>query len=826
MSDVLRDLRIGVRQLARRPGFAVSALSSLALGIGLTTTLFSVVHAVLLREPAIADRGRLVEIYSSASEDFPLLTSSYPDYLDIRREVTALEAVAGHGFVRGILSTSARPVLVTGEAVTSNYFDVLGVRPPMGRAFREDEGRTPDGAPIVVVSHGLWQRQLGGRPDIVGQPVTVSGRPYTVVGVAPASFPGTVPGIPTDFWVPAVMVERFQFAGVQSTTDSDPGTTRLDRRGMRWLFVKGRLAEGASIEQARAQLDTLFARLGDDHPVTNERTRPTVLPASGIRFHPMLDGYVKAASAALLAAVGLVLLVACANVASLLLARATARRRELAVRAALGAGRGRLVRQLLMESLVLALAGGAMGTLLAWWAVRALGGLATTAFPIPVDFHFAIDGAVLAFAIGMSVLTAVAFGLAPAWSASRPELVPALKDAIDGQAGPRRRLSLRDGLVVGQLALSLVLLVSGALLGRGLLAARATDVGFDPAPVSTLSFNLQMNGYDEAAAMAFRERALQTLGALAGVEGAAIASRLPMAPDINMTGILVRGHHAPGDEPTPVDVATVGDGYFETVGVPIVEGRAFTAADVADQRKVAVVNETMARRYWPGRSPVGELVHTAGFEQPPHEIVGVSRDHVVRAVGEDPRPYLHLPATPSRSVSVVVRTAGPAGTALPRLRDALWTLEPDIVFAEAATATAIAETTMAPTRAGAMALGAFGVVALILSAMGLYGVIAYAVSLRTREVGIRMALGARRGQILGLILRQGSRLALLGLMLGMLGAWAAASVLESLLYGVGRFDTPAYGLAAGVLLAVALLANLGPALTASRVDPIRALRTE
>jgi predicted permease len=821
----LRDLHHGIRQLARRPAFTLAAVGSLALGIGLTTTLFSVVNAVLLRETPIERPDELVEIYTSAY-DFPQLTTSYPDYLSIRDAVDALDGVAAHAFVRGILSTGERPALVTGESVTANYFDVLGLRPVRGRPFREDEDRAPGASPVVVLGHGMWQRQFGGREDILGTTVTLSGLDYTVVGVAPPAFRGTIPGIPTDFWVPVMMVEQFEFSGMQATSDNDPGTTRLDRRGTRWLFVKGRLARGRTIEQARSQVEAVFARLEREHPVLNEKVGATVLPASSIRFHPMLDGYVRAASAVLLTAVGLVLLVACANVANMMLARATSRRRELAIRAAIGAGRGRIVRQLLSESLVLAAAGGAAGTLVAVWAGRLVSGLGADLGPVPIDFNVSLDATVLLFAIATSLATALLFGLAPAWSASRLDLVPALKDAAGDGAGRSRRVTLRDALVVGQLALSLVLLVSGALLTRGMLAARGTDLGFDPAPISSLTFNLQMNGYDVDRAMALRTRALEAIAALPGVEAVAVSSRLPLAPDINMTGVTVPGHHAPDADPTPIDAAYVGADYFRVVGVPIVAGRAFTEDDVNGARKVAIVNETMARQYWPGESAVGRVIHDGDLDQPPIEVVGVARDHKVRSVGEAPRPYLHLPAGPSRRISLVVRTFTPAVSALPMLREAIWKLEPDVVFTGEASATEIAAITMAPTILGAGIIGGFGALALLLAAVGLYGVIAYAVSLRTREVGIRMALGAARGQVVRLVLRQGGRLAAVGVAIGTLASLAVGRVLASLLYGVSPFDPVAYGVAAALLVAVAALANLAPALTASRVDPLTALRRD
>jgi macrolide transport system ATP-binding/permease protein len=821
MSVFLADLRHGLRQLRRQPLFAAAAIGSLALGIGLNTTLFSVVNAVLFRESAMAAPDRLVEIYTGLNKDFPQLTTSYPDYQDIRASTSALQGITANAYVRGILSTAQRGVLVTGEAVTSNYFDVLAIRLALGRGFRPDEDRSPGVAAVAVLSHALWRDRFGQRSEVVGETVTLSGVPYTVIGVAPAAFTGTLPGIPTEFWVPVTMIEHLQFAGVQASSDEDPGTTRLDRRGTRWLFVKGRLADGRSADEARAQIETIYARLRATYPTTNKDVTASVVPASSIRFHPMLDGYLRAASAGLLAAVGLVLLIACANVANMLLARGAARRRELAVRAALGASRRRLIGQLLAESMLLAIIGGSVGLLIAWWAGQLLSGIGSEVFPMPIRFEFSIDRLVLIFAAIVSIVTAVVFGLAPAWSSSRPELVPALKDA--SEANGRRRTSVRNLLVVGQLALSLILLVSGALLTRGFLTAQNTDLGFDPGPISSLSFNLQMNGYDRDRARVFRDRAFQTLGALPGVTAVSTASRLPLAPDINMDTVNVPGHHAPDEDGLPVDMVSVGSDYFTAVGVPLVAGRAFNADEVRAERRLAIVNETMAKQFWPDGSAVGRVVRLG---KQPFEIIGVARDHKVRSVGEAPRPYLHVPDSPSQSIGLVVRTTMAAVSALPALRSAVWSLEPNIVFTEDVPAQQVADTTVAPTRIGALVLMAFGGLALGLAAVGVYGVIAYSVSRRTKEVGIRMALGAERGQVLRMVLSQGVRLAGAGIVLGAIASAAISRLLESLLYGVSGFDPLAYVAAAGLLLLIAGAANLVPAITASRIDPVRALRSE
>jgi predicted permease len=824
MGSLLHDLQHGARQLIKRPAFSAAAIASLALGIGLNTTLFSVVNGVLFRSSLVAEPNRLVEIYTGLNQDYPQLTTSYPDYLDIRREATTLEGVAASAYVRGILSGGERAMLMTGEVISSDYFRVLGIAPALGRPFRDDENAVPGAAPVVVISHGLWQRRFGGRAQALGETIELSGVAYTIVGVAPAGFTGTVPGLASDFWIPLMMVDRLQFAGIQTAADNDPGATRLERRGTRWLFLKGRLAEGRTAEEARTQIETIFARLGADYPVTNDKVTASVLPASSIRFHPLVDTYVRAASAGLLAAVGLVLLIACANVANMLLARGASRRREIAIRTALGASRGRIVGQLLSESLVLAAAGGAIGVLIAWWAGRALAGLGTDLLPVSVRFDFSIDATVLAFALLTSFATALLFGLAPAWSASKPELVPALKASAEGDS--RRKITASDVLVVAQLALSLVLLVAGALLGRGLLAARGTDLGYDPRPVSSLAFNLQMNGYDLDRAKAFRERVLQAVRSQPGVIAASTASRLPLAPDINVESILVPQHHAAGDDGTPVDAVAVGADYFSAVGVPLVAGRAFTEEDIRDKRRVAIVNETLAKQFWPDGTALGRVLYMGTFSSAPYEIVGVAGNHKVRSVGETPRPYLHTPQEPSQRIALVIRTAMPASAALPMLRQTVWSLEPNVLFTDDTSAEDVASTTIAPTRIGAMVLSAFGALALLLAAVGLYGVVAYSVSRRTHEVGIRMALGAERWQVLRMILGHGGRLALAGIALGALAAVGVGRVLDSLLYGVSGLDPFAYAAAAGLLLLVALLANLVPAFAAARMDPVRALRNE
>jgi predicted permease len=540
----------------------------------------------------------------------------------------------------------------------------------------------------------------------------------------------------------------------------------------------------------------------------------------------MVDGVLNPAAALLMGAVGLVLVIACANVANMMLVRAAGRRREIAVRLAIGASRGRVVRQLLVESLALAALGGSVGVLLALWAGRALSVLPFP-LPIPLSFEFALDGRVLLFAVFASLATTLLFGLVPALQASRPDLVPALR----GEAAAdrkRRSFHLRDVLVAGQLALALVLLVAGGLLLRGVAQAGRIPPGFDPDRLAVLSFNLKMNGYTKEQAGEFQTRTVERLRGVPGVEKVAQVTRAPLGSDINMEAIRIPGVHGPDDEPVTIDATWVEPDYFAALGLRVLEGRVFTDADDADAPSVVVVNEAMARKYWPGRSALGERIYADGFDKPATEVIGVVADYKVRDLGEAPRPYLHLAWRQQKSTSttLLVRAAGPAAALVPGLRQAILELEPAIVFTDEGTAADIVRLTVGPAQAGAFLIGAFGSLALLLAAIGLYGVVAYTVSQRTREVGVRVALGAGVGDVVLMVLRSGMLLAGAGVAVGLLGAAGVAHLLTSLLYGVSVVDPLAYLGAASLLLAVAFLANLIPARRASRVDPMVALRYE
>jgi predicted permease len=826
VDDLTKDVELGLRLLWRRPAFTLVALLSLAFGIGLNTTMFSVVNAVLFAPVPVQDPERLVEIYTSASAELPYLTTSYPDFLDLRAGTDVFSGLACHALVRGLYRRGDdRAEIVMGEVANESYFDLIGRSPALGRGFTPEETRPGAALPVLVLSHAFWQHRLSGAPDVLGQVVELSGVRYTVVGVAPPGYSGTIPGFVVDYWAPVPMAEKLSVSGIQSESPS-PGATKAERRGTRWLFVKGRLLPGRTVEEARAQVETVVARLVSENPEIDKGLRAAVLPARSVRFHPMIDGVLSPAAALLMGAVGLVLLIACANVANMMLVRAASRRREIAVRLALGASRGRVVRQLLAESLALAALGGTLGVLIAVWAGRLLSTLPVP-IPLPVAFTFGLDGRVLAFALLASLATTLLFGLVPALQASRPDLVPALRGEATASRKPRA-FTLRDLLVSGQLALALVLLVAGALFLRGLSAASAIPAGFASETVAVLAFNPKMNGYLQDQATALQRRVVDRLRAVPGVLRVAQVSRPPLGHDRNMEGVRIRGHHQPDDEPTAIDSTFVEPDYFAALDLRLVEGRAFTEDDDQDAPKVAIVNEAMARKYWPGRSPLGERLYTNGFDQPGTEIVGVVADYKVRELGEAPRPYLHVAWRQDRSfhTTLLVRTSGPAHPLVPALRRAVLELEQALVFTDESTLQELVRSTLGPAQAGAALLGAFGLLALTLAAIGLYGVVSYAVAQRTRELGVRVALGASVGNVVRLVVGSGMRLILLGLIVGALIAAGLTRLVSSMLFGVSTVDPLAYLGAAAVLMAVALLANLLPARRAARVDPMVALRYE
>lgn len=828
MDTLIRDLHYAVRTLRRSPLFVAVAAVTLAFGIGVNATIFTFVNALLLRPLPVERPDELVSVFTSWPEE-RYATSSYPDYLDLAARNDVFSGLVGHSMSIANLQYEGKSDVLVGELVTGRYFEVLGVAAARGRTLAPEDDESIGAPRVVMLGHGLWQRRFGGDPAVVGKTVRFNGQSYDVVGVAPRTFPGLVPGLASDFWIPAVRVDEIGPAGQINAVHGDPGRTGLERRGYRWLWLKGRLAPGVEPARAEAQLATLMSHLAAEHPVTNRNRGALVMPAREVRFHPDIDGVLAPAAAVLLGVVGLVLLIVCANLANMLLSRAQGRRREIAIRLALGAGRGRLVRQLLAESFLLALAGGALALAMAWWTTRLL-----VAYQPPIPFQLGLDMGVdvrvMVFTSLLAFGSAFFFGLVPALQASRPDLVPALKEGSRGSAGSLRFWQLKNVLVMVQVAVSLVLLVAGGLLFRGLVAARSIDVGLDPERVAVLPIPLAMYGYDSDKAKVFWRTLRERAAAILGAESASVAVRVPFDVNLQNQSIypdvleLDAGH--PGFS---IDVTWIDPAYFDTLGVPLLQGRNVRPTDVAGAPRVAVINAAMARRFWGDGPVVGERFRVGGIDAEPVEIVGVAADYKVRTVGEEPRPMVHfaLAQTQPLYASILVRSAAADATPLvAELRRAALAIDSRLAFGDTTTLARLMAVSLYPVRMGAGLLGVFGLLALVLASVGLYGVIAYSVARRDHEIGVRVAMGARPGDVVRLVLRGGMGVVAAGMAVGLAVAAGLSRFLSGVLYGTSAVDPLAYGIAALALLAVAFVANYLPAARAARLDPLVALRQE
>ncbi len=822
---MFRDVQYALRGLRNSPGFTAIAVLTLALGIGVNTTIFSMVNAILLKPLPVHNPGELVDIYgrpSNMTAEFG--STSWLDYQSYREQSETLSDITAYTNFFANFAREGRSELIVGEIVSGNYFDVLGVAPQLGRTFAPEEAATQLTHPVAVLSHGFWQSRLGADPGAVGQTVRLNSTDYTVIGVAPADFRGMMPAVRAQMWVPTMMVEDVEPLGNQRWTGGS-GETRLERRGSRWLWMRGRRAPGVETPRVQAELEGIATRLESEYTESNELETVHVMNTSGIVINPSFDGVLSSAGALLLGVVAMVLLVACANLANMLLARAAVRQREIAIRLAIGAGRGRLLRQMLTESLTLALAGGVAGLALAAGLIRLIAAYQPP-MPIDIDVDFGLDWRVLAFTLAASALTGVAFGLVPAMRSSRPDLVPALKS--DGTSDPHRRrgLTLRDALVVVQVSVSIVLLVAGALLVRSLSAASQVDLRYDAERISFVALAMEMNGYDGERSEAFFNVARSRLDALPGVEGVALVSRVPLSLNDNNWGVFIDGHQSSSaDAPYMIGGASVDERYFSAMGLEIISGRGINAGDVIEKRRVSVATQAFASRFFPNTNAVGQQFRTR-WDADPHEIIGIVEDYRVNTPGEEPTPYLHMPLPRDTGFgNFIVRTAAPATTQILRLENEIHAVDPDLVFLDSGPMRKLAETRLFAVKLGAWLIGSFGLLALVLAAVGLYGVIGYSVSRRTREIGIRIALGAESGNVLKLVLRQGMTLVVIGGAAGALLAAVAGRLLASVLF-VSPVDPIAFAMALAVLLGVAAFANWVPARRASRVDPMISLRGE
>jgi predicted permease len=823
VETLVQDIRYAARGLRKAPAFTIVALLTLALGIGVNSAIFSVVNAILFRPLPVEHPEQLVDIYGREAASSAHETSAYPNYLDYRAETTTLSSLIAYSNFFAHLSIDGSSDLVVGEMVSDNYFKTLGVRPALGRVPTAEESAGIGASPFAVISDRLWKLRFAGASDVIGKTFRLNGTVYTVVGVAAPEFRGMIPAVTAQMWIPLTMAEKVEPIGNQRTTGPLVGTGRFDRRAQAWLWMKGRMKPGMQPAQVRAEFDGFVKRLAEQAPGAMAKEAISVVPTRDVRINPDFDKTVAPAGLLLVAAVGLVLIVACANLANLMLARAAGRRRELAVRAALGATRIRLVRQLFTESVLLALAGGLLAVPLAA-ALSSV--IARVQPPLPIDLGLAVtpDWRVLVFTMLAAIGTGIVFGLIPALRASRPDLVPALKDS--SSSGRRRRIELRDALVVVQVAMSLVLVVGGALLMRSLSAAARVNLGYDADRTAYLSLALEMNGYDGARAGRFLEDGVQRLRSLPQVEAVALTSRLPLSLNNNGFSVYVDGQPLPATGRAPsIDGAYVDERYFETLKIGLLAGRGIEIADRDQNRRVAVISRAMAQRYWPGR-PENAIGRGFRFREGGEliQVVGVVSDYKVDTPGENPKSYIHLPLRRNETFgNLVVRTSTAAGPMVPVLQRELRALDPDLVFLDRGTFRSLADVRLFAVRAGAVLIGAFGALALIVASVGLYGVIGYSVSRRVREIGIRKALGAQSGQLVGMVLSEGMALVAIGGVVGAIMAALLARVLSSVLF-VGPFDVISFAMAFGVLGGVSLVANALPARRAARIDPMVAFR--
>lgn len=808
MNAFWQDLRYGLRMLLKKPGFTLIAVATLAIGIGANTAIFSLINGVLLKPLPYTAPEQLVRLFekSRTQPKFPMAQGNFQDYREQNKTLTGLALYTRQDVE---LARDDKPEQLPALGISAGFFAVLGVQPLLGREFhREDE--LPENNSIVIFSHRLWQRRFNGDPDIVGKSVTLSGRLFTVVGVMPpgvqhvgGDYRSTGHGESVDAWWPLEMKPQAS-------------------RGAHFCNAIGRMKPGISAAQVESDFNVIAARLEQQFPDSNKGWRIAVNP-----LHEELVGRTRTMLWLLLGAVFSVLLIACVNVANLLLARATAREQEVAVRSAMGAGRGRVVRQLLTESLLLATISGAAGTLLAQWVIKALRVLGPE--QLPRLQAIGIDGRILLFTLGLTLLTGVLFGLAPALRAGRINVNELLKEGGRGGAGNRQR-RLRDALVVAEVALALVLLVGAGLLIRSFWKLQQADPGFNPEQVLTASLNLPSARYEGWKTNAFYQQLLDRIAAQPSVQSVGLTSDLPWTGyDENIHFAIDGKTFPPNDEPAGRFHFASAD-YFRTVGVPLVAGRFFNVNDTVDSPNVVMINRAMTERYWPNESAVGKRFT---FESQPQEkdwftIVGVVGDvkDFPTSVAAEPAFYMPTSQRALQQMILTVRSSGNPQDLLDAVREEVSALDKDLPLADIKTLKSVTGTAVAGQQFTVWLVGFFAGTALLLAAIGIYSVLSYLVAQRTREIGVRMALGAQLGDVLKLVVRQGMTLVLLGVTLGAVAAFAVTRLMKGLLYGVTASDPLTFALVATLLALVALLACYLPARRASKVDPMVALRYE
>jgi predicted permease len=815
MTSFWQDVRYSVRMIAKAPGYAAIAILTLALGIGANTTIFSWINAALLNPvPGVANQAEVVSLTLSkpGENPFPL---TYPDVEAIRDGQQSFTGIAACNFVQLSLTGEGKPERIFGMVASANYFDVLGVRPILGRGFLPAEDEKPGGAPVAVISYRLWQTHFGANPDIVGQTIKINQHPYTIVGVAPAAFQGSQTGVRNEIWIPIMMEAQL-----------DPLGDLLHDHHQFWLLAFGRLKPGVRPQQAQKEMTLRLEPEVKNYPEEHKgHDSVTVYPLWRNPFG--LNQFFSTLLPLLMAIAGLVLLLACANVANLMLVRSVGRRREIAIRMSLGASRWRLVRQLLVESLMLALAGGAVALLITFWTEGTLLKFLPAADDGPLALSIGADRTVLLATLGISMLTGVIFGILPALRSSGIAPVAVLKEETGGASGGLRKARLASGLVVAQISLSLLLLICAGLFIRSFMRAQQINPGFNPHNVFIGSYDLFTGGYSEASGAEFDRQLVAKLEALPGIQSVALSDRVPLGFDSSSTSVKPEGYISQANESMETQVAMITPNYFQTLQIPIVKGRDFTLQDTKGSQRVVIVSQAFVDRYWPNQEAIGKQLNS----DLTHEwftVVGVAHDSKVTGLNEKPVPFVYLPQYQvyHSTMIIIARTIADPLAAGKTVEQTIHGLNADLVMFNATSLELNGQLASFAQRIAGTFVGAFGLLALILAAVGIYGVTAYTTRQRTHEIGIRMALGASKDDILRLVLGHGLRLTLVGLALGLAASFALTHYLSSLLLGVTSTDALTFSSVTILLCAVALSACFIPTRRAMRVDPIVALRYE
>lgn len=808
--DMFQDARFGIRQLRRNAGFSIAVIAVLTLGIGGNTAVFSLFKALALSPlPAVPQSASLAVVVNRTAGG-QLNGTSYPDFKDLRDHGQAFDDLAATMMLPVTLGLGRAGEQVWCELVSGNYFQLLGVGAQLGRTLLPSDEVAPGRHPVVVLGDGLWRRSFGADPAIVGKTIQINRQPMTVVGVAAPRFQGTIVSLVMELFVPVMMQPQVGSSNL------------LDVRSADNLIVFGRLAPGTSLSAASAEIGVLTAQLQAERPLPHSSTRGEVLPLWRSPFGAQT--YMLPA-VGLLAAMGtLLLVIVCANIANLVLVRGVSRQGELAVRVAVGAGQGRILRLLFVENLVLALPGAILGVILSAVALPILWGSAAVAAPMRVNLETSVDWMVVFFAVALSCLSALVFGFVPALRTSRVELATAMKEESPSRAGSRSRL--RGALVVAQVAVSLVLLVAAGLVFRGLQVARGTDAGFDPRAVGSVALNLQPSGYSTASGQNFYERLLRDVRADAAIEAAALARFVPLGMvDPGTLAITVEGYTPRADEALEFLYNTVGEDYFKTLRIALLAGREFTETDTATAMKVAIVNETMARRFWDSpAAAIGKRIATDPGDW--RLVVGVAHDLKYSRLTEPARPYVYLPAVQSYRPNLVVhaRSRADGPEVLSRLRDHVHNLDPDLPILSARMLAEQARGDLGTFEMAASALLMFGGMTIALSALGIYGLVAYTVTQSAQEIGVRLAIGASRADVVKRFIGRGLGLATLGALLGLAAAIGITQVAASVIGDLGAVDVSSLITATALVMVVALAASALPAWRGSRTDPLTALR--